>query len=419
MELHRNVKIRLMVVVLNMGGQSLIIPFMAIYLAKYYGAALAGILFFITVFGSIVSSLCGGYYADRFGRKNIIVFGSVVQLLSALILSAGNFPGHVFPISAFLSMLLLNISAGIQFPALEAVVIDNTSDEERKKIYSIIYWLNNFALAVGTLFGAFLHEKHFFTLTLIMSAINFIMFLLLAVFLKETTAILPENKRNLTSPIKNIMSSYKLVFQNRIFLKYIVAGMLTLGLEKQLGKFVSVRLEEGFQPESFFGSSIDGVELFGILKTENSVLAVIFTLFIFGLIAKYKLSDHKQLNIGIVLFTCGFMVMAVSNSMWMLIGFMFVLSIGEILMSPVKNVLLAEIAEGNNRSKYMAANMLNMRGAALLGAIGLSVASVLSSWGMAILYGLMGAVSIYLFNVIYKHQHQANAEKDSMNRMVK
>ncbi|HET7628949.1 MAG TPA: MFS transporter [Bacillales bacterium] len=419
MELHRNVKIRMVIAFLNMGGQCLIFPFLAIYFAKYYGAALAGALFFLPVFASMVASLSGGYYADKFGRKNIIVFGSVLQLLSALLLTAGNVPGHVIPIFAFLSLLFLNISVGLQFPPLEALVIDSTSFEQRKKVYGILYWLNNFAMAAGTLLGAFFHDTHFFQLTIIMSSINLSMFVLLAFFLTETKSVLPENKTNLTSPLKNIWGSYKLVFQNFTFLKYMIAGILTLGLEKQLGKYISVRLQGEFQPVHVFSSTIDGVKLFGILMTENSVLAVVFTLLITGMIARRKMSDKRQISIGIFLFASGFVVLAVSNSIWVLAGFMFILTIGEIMMSPVKQMLLSEIAEGSDRSKYLAANMLNSRGAAMLGAIGLSAASFMSSFGMAVIYGLMGATAIFFFRSIYKERRNFQRQKTPLKQFVK
>ncbi|HEU5140640.1 MAG TPA: MFS transporter [Bacillales bacterium] len=416
MKLHRNVKIRLVFSFLQLGGSSLVIPFLAIYFAEHFGAGIAGVLFIVTVFGSIIFSFYGGYYSDRFGRKNILVFASLLRFLSILILVAGNIPGHEIPILAFVSLLFVNISVGFQMPPLEATVVDVTTSEVRKKVYNLSYWLANFSSIFGILLGAFLYEDYFFELSICAATVNLIMFLLMKFFLVETK---PASKQKppvkpAKFPLKNMFSSYGLVFKDSLFLKFVAAGLLTLGLEKQLGKFIAVRLEEDFEPVTVFGQSIQGVEVFGILNTENSILIVLFTLVIARLIKKFDLSDRMQLYIGTLLFAGGFAVLAFASNLWVLMAFTFLLSVGEIMYVPVKRLLLSEIAPNESRSRYMAANTLHTRGASVLGGLGLSVGFLLHSWGMAIVYALMGAVSIYLFKRIYDQKREVHQEKNDV-----
>ncbi|HEX6922579.1 MAG TPA: MFS transporter [Bacillales bacterium] len=401
---------------MQLGGSSLVIPFLAIYFAEHFGAAIAGILFIISVLGSIVFSFYGGYYADKFGRKNILVFASLLRFLSIVILVVGNIPGHEIPILAFVSLLFVNIAVGFQMPPLEATVVDVTSQEVRKKVYNLSYWLANFSSIFGILLGAFLYKDYFFELSICAATINLIMFLLMKFFLVETSPV-DIKKASVKAPkfpLKKMFGSYGLVFRDSMFLKFIVAGLLTLGLEKQLGKFIAVRLEEDFEPVTVFGQSIEGVEVFGILNTENSILIVLFTLVIARLIKKFEVSDRMQLYIGTLLFSGGFAILAFASNLWVLMGFTFLLSVGEIMYVPVKRLLLSEIAPDDSRSQYMAANTLHTRGASILGGLGLSIGFLLNSWGMAVVYALMGAVAIYLFKRIYQQKREIDQEKDEV-----
>ncbi|HET7578671.1 MAG TPA: MFS transporter [Bacillales bacterium] len=415
MDLHRNVKIRLLIVVLQMSSSSMIIPFMAIYFAKYYGSLIAGLILIVTVLGSIVSSLFGGYCSDKFGRKNILVFGTALRFLSLLLMASANIPGSEIPILSAIALLAINISVGLQFPPLEAMVIDVTAPEIRKKVYTLLYWLNNCALVIGVFLGAFLHKKYFFLLILCTAAVNLLIFIMVR-FLIVETATLSEKKTRLKSPLKSIASSYSLVFKDRTFLKFILAVLMTMGLEKQLSKYVSVHLGTHFHTTSVWGWPINGVEMFGILRIENAVAVVLLALGIGYVLSKLKWANTKQLYIGLALFTCGYVVLAFSIHLWVLVAFMFILTVGEMMFIPVKNVLLADIATEESRSQYMAANGLSMRAGSLLSAVWLSLSPLLHTVGMAILYGLMGAAAIWLYAAIFRERRQMQeAENNSIS----
>ena len=52
---------------------------------------------------TFVAGILAGFFADRNGRKPVMVFGTVIQLLGALLAIASNLPGHVNPWSTFIA----------------------------------------------------------------------------------------------------------------------------------------------------------------------------------------------------------------------------------------------------------------------------------------------------------------------------
>lgn len=413
MKYHINVKLRLLIVMLQMGSTCMIIPFMAIYFADHFGVAMAGIMMIVVILGSVLSGLFSGYFSDKYWRKNILVFSFFFQFLTVASMAAGNIPGHEMPILAFIGVLFFDVSAGLQVPPMEAMIIDVTTPDTRRSLYSLLYWLNNLAVILGTLLGAFLHKQHFFMLTVITASVIFLLYLLVQFFIVETNT-LTKKKKYLSSPLKEAINSYRFVFTNRTFLKFALAMLMILGIEMQLPKYISVRLSHQFQSLSLIGIKINGVEMFGVLKIENAIVIVLVTLFVNKILSKFKVPDHKRLYFGVALFALGFFILGFSNNFWILLLFMGVLSVGEVIYAPVESTLLAEIADEENRSKYMAANALSMRLGSMLSAFWLTLSAYLNSWGMSLTYGLMGIVAILMFYMIYQERFQKIKKEDAV-----
>lgn len=53
----------------------------------------------------------------------------------------------------YFAMAINSIASGISGPAGEALIVDSSSSEERKYIYTIDYWLWNLSLLAGSVIG--------------------------------------------------------------------------------------------------------------------------------------------------------------------------------------------------------------------------------------------------------------------------
>ncbi|WP_018132432.1 MFS transporter [Effusibacillus pohliae] len=408
-DLHINIKTRLIVSFFQRASQSMVFPFMSIYFADHFGPTIAGLLMLATVIAGLLSSFFGGYYADVKGRKKVLVVSELIRFVSLLFLAVVNSDWIHIPIITFFLFLINIILISISTPANEALIIDVSTTETRKYVYSISYWVTNFSLAIGAMFGSFFYKSNFFQLVIIMALSSLLSCIIIHKFVTDTFRLKgPVEKVS----IVNIFRSYKTVFRNRLFMKYFLIGVLMLGVEMQLGNYISVRLAKEFGTQSIpevsvFIGNIDGIKMFGIIRTVNTVLVVLLA----SVVARisHYISDRISFYLGVLLFVSGYAVLAISNDVWILLLAALVFTLGELIYVPVFQAMFAEIIPVDARSKYSAVNKLNVRGGMILGSLGITVGVLFPSWFMALLYMVIGFVSIYVYrNLLHYFQDQQN-----------
>jgi MFS transporter, DHA1 family, multidrug resistance protein B len=411
-DLHINIKVRIIVLLFQNVTSNMILPFMSIYYAHHFGGEVTGIIMMITVLGSILSSFYGGYYADILGRRTMLIKSEQIRFISFILMAMVNSPWMTSPVLTVLFLVIINICFGISTPARESMIIDVSTPEVRKFVYTITYWTNNFALALGTLLGAFFYDKYFFQLLCCTALATLTTYIIMYIYIEETKPIskvqIPNDSK--FSLIK-ILNSYKNVMRDKLFLKYFIASLLTLGLELQLTYYISIRLANEFGTQklldiSDYNVTVNGVEMFGILRTENTILVIVLAAFV----AKFtnKLSQRFLIYLGVSLFTIGYMVIGVSNNGWLLLIATFVFTIGELIYVPIKKVLLADIAKEETRSQYMAVNSLTFRGGLILGSLGITIGALIPSWSMSLIFFLMGLISVIIFLSVIRELKKSN-----------
>ena len=75
-----------------------------------------------------------------------------------------------------------------------------------------------------------------------------------------------------------------------------------------------------------------------------------------------------------------------SNNFYTLVSAVFIASIGEVFIIPLSKTMLAELSTQELRGTYMALNGFIYRGTALLGALGVMLASTFSPYQLACLW---------------------------------
>ncbi|MGE5462736.1 MAG: MFS transporter, partial [Syntrophothermus sp.] len=68
-------------------GSTLLFPFFALYITQKFGVGMtqAGVLLGMSSLFGLIGSMLGGALTDRFGRRNLILFGLVFSALSSLL----------------------------------------------------------------------------------------------------------------------------------------------------------------------------------------------------------------------------------------------------------------------------------------------------------------------------------------------
>ncbi|MGY2611787.1 MDR family MFS transporter [Bacillus pretiosus] len=396
--MHRNIKIRIITSFLTRTVSTMIFPFMAIYFSIKLGSAIAGALLLINVIASLIIGLYGGYVGDRLGRKKVMIIGQSIQVISIACMGVANSDYVDSPWLTFIFMLVNSLGSGLMNPATEAMLIDVSTPENRKVMYSINYWAINLSIAIGAIFGGLLFENYRLQLFIVLTLVAIITLYVMAVYMEEVyVARKTVEKKNV---LKDMADSYKVVMKDRAFLIFCAASICTLSLEFQVNNYLGVRLQKEFETVNFlFGNGVSfdltGIRMLSWISAENTILVVLCSALLIKMLKSFN--DLKILYVGLFIYTIGFTILGTSNSLWILLIAGLFQTVGEMMYVPVRQSIMADMVPNEARGSYMAINGMVFQVAKMNGALGVMLGSFIASWGMSVLYFIVGMSSILLF----------------------
>ncbi|MER2124268.1 MAG: MFS transporter [Exiguobacterium indicum] len=382
-EIPKPIKVRLITSFFNRAVSFSIMPFMALLFVRAFNEVIAGAFLIAMVFVSFITNLLGGYLADRFSRKRLLVTTSALTALTFITMT----------ISLTFDWMLLfmviyavfSVTSNLGRPAMSAIIIDATTKENRQAVYALDYWLINLSIAIGTALGGWLYVSNQLLLFGILSFTSSVLPIAYYLFLDDTPRTWQRQK--LRGVLTDIFTSYQLAWRDRPFVKVVFGSMCILAAEFSMGSYVAVRLADSFEPLSFAGWSINGVRMMSIINIENTLLVVTLT-FIVQRLAK-RLSPRRTLAAGLMLYTIGYVVVTSANSMTALMVFIFIATIGELLYSPVLNTQKANMMPADQRGAYSAFAGTSFAGADLLSRSTILVGTFLIPSMMSVYIGLI------------------------------
>jgi DHA1 family multidrug resistance protein-like MFS transporter len=190
------------------------------FLPKFYevlGASIitVGLLFSLERVFEGFSNVFGGYFADRYGRKKIIIFGSFIGNISILILFLVTNWLWLIP-----AIVFFWITVGVQSPTIAALINESISKKRRASAFSILSVTGLIPAILTVFLGGLLIEKigllNGIRISLLISfIIGIASTLVYILFLKETLKfpkkIRIKIKRELSRKIWYFMISYGLL----------------------------------------------------------------------------------------------------------------------------------------------------------------------------------------------------------------
>src|SRR5512147_319941 len=102
-------------------GGTLLFPFFALYITQKFGVGMtqAGILLGMSSLFGLVGSMFGGALTDKFGRKQLILFGLVFSAISTLGFGLVTQISILYPL-----VMVVGLLSNISHPAHEAMMAD-------------------------------------------------------------------------------------------------------------------------------------------------------------------------------------------------------------------------------------------------------------------------------------------------------
>ena len=332
-----------LIVFIDRLGGFMLYPFFALYLTQRYGIGMStvGIIFGIFSISGMIGSALGGAIADRMGRRTVIIVSLLLSSFSALGMGFAPTLG-IFVLVSVLVGTLANIGG----PAHEAVVADLLPPNKRAEGYGIIRVVFNLAVIIAPPIAGLLISRSYLTLFLTDAIISVISAAIVFFALPETKPQAKEHTRPET--MKQTFAGYKRVFRDTPFLAFIgVTVMMTLvymNMNSTLG--VYLRDEHAITAAQY-----------GWLLSINAIIVVLFQFTVTRRLEKYK--PLLMMAAGSILYAIGFAMYGFVPTYALFVAAMIVITIGEMVVSPFQQSIVAGFAPEQMRGRYMAVSGLS------------------------------------------------------------
>lgn len=415
----RNLKIRLIGEFFVGATFWMFFPFMTLYFSESLGKSLTGLLLVCSQALSVVTNLFGGYCADQFGRKRMMVISAFSQSIVGIFFALTCSPWFKSPLLAFVCFALLGALGSFYSPASQAMIADVVPENERTSVFAVFYTVNNLTVVIGPIVGSLFFDHHRFELFL---ASAFALAILGFVSQKWISETAPSLQPGAVSAIKaeahwydvaaDQIKSYGVIVRDKIFFLFIFAGILLSQTYMQLDLLIPVYVKEivkkfitiSWLPHIDF--TIGGVHfyipptielsannVFGAVIAENGLIVILFTLVVTRIIRHF--SEKYIFMWSALLYALSMIYIAFTTGYLGFFVAMFIFTIAEIMTAGVQMDFIARIAPEELRGQYYAASglrwtvgrllaPLSIMGSQLLGFrftfLSVSVLAALSAW---------------------------------------
>lgn len=321
-------------------GGALLFPFIALYITQRFGVGMTGVGYIFTLhtaamfFGNIVS----GALTDRFGRKNMLLAGIILSGTSSLLM--GFIPSYeVFLVFSVIMGLVGNIGG----PAVNAMMADILPEEKRAQGFSILRVAVNLSVSFGPAIGGLLADYSFMILFVTDFVISMITAYIVYRKIPETKPEKDPGKDQKEESIIKTMGGYGLVLKDAVFMVIVILSILTNVVYMQMNSTLSVFLRDmhGISPQGY-----------GYIISLNALMVVVMQFWITRKISSYR--PMFLMFVGNILYAIGFAMYGFVDLYWLFLLAMVIITVGEMVSSPIMQSIVAKFAPEDMRGRYMA-----------------------------------------------------------------
>lgn len=338
----------------------------------------------------IFGSLFGGFLSDRLGRRVTMLVGAFMQ--------TGMFALFALSISDwfdYFAYIGISLGGAIYNPASSAMVADLTPEKDRRKVFATFITAINIGAVFGPLLGSIFFFHYRSELLWTCTIVTLLYFISIYFIIRETKPNHSVKKSVEQNSLKSIFidqsKNYRVIFYDKVFGTYILAGVFVTIAFKQLNLYLAVYVKEHVPAQIIFlwkGWSIElsSMEVFGWMMGLNGLMFVLCVLPITKWFEHW--SDRDTLVLSSFIFGFGMFLVGFTSNVWFLLLFTMIFTIGEILNAPASSSFVSKYAPKEARGQYMGASNLQYS----VGKFVAPLAVIISTWIPSI--GVFGFIFI-------------------------
>ena len=365
-------------------GRTILNPFLMLYATKKFevGMTEIGVLFGLMSVANTAGGMLGGALTDRLGRKWMVVFGILVSGLSSLAMGAASTFELFFAIVIFVGLF-----ASVGGPAHGAMVADILPEEKRTGGFGIFRVVANLSWVMGPVIGGLLATRSYMPLFVCDAVASTITAGIVVLAIRETMPTQREGEPKQT--MAQTFAGYWTVLKDTTFVLFIGACILMTLVYLQLYTTLGVYLRDthGLAEQAY-----------GYLMSMNATAVVLLQVPIARRIERYR--PMMMMALGTFLYAIGFAMYGIFSSYIPFAVAMFIITVGEMVVMPTAQALVAKIAPEDMRGRYMAVFgftwLIPQAVGTLLAGLVMDNADPRWVWYGAGLLGLVGAAAFVL-----------------------
>ncbi|GKS12701.1 multidrug resistance protein [Paenibacillus chitinolyticus] len=373
-------------------------PFITLFFSEAFGKSVASVLMAVPPIFSLAGGLFGGFLSDRLGRRPAMLLGAFMQASMFAVFALSS--SHWLDYFAYIG---IGLGGAIYNPASSAMVADVTPPKDRRMVYATFVTGRNIGAVFGPALGSVFFFQYRHELLWTCTAVTLMYSLAILLMIKETlpaAAVAARQGMRLSGILKEQVSSYGVIFRDRLFALYIAAGILVTIAFMQLDMYLAVYVTEYVPAQELLATrdwsfSLSSSQAFGLILGLNGLLFVLGVMPVTKWFEEWP--ERNVLILSSLLFGAGMFLFGFTTQIWLLLIFTVIFTVGEISRSPVTESFISKYAPDHARGQYMGASGLQFS----VGRLFAPVTVLLSTWfPPLVVFGFIFLVTI-LSSLLY------------------
>jgi MFS family permease len=319
-------------------GNTMVFPFFALYVTQKFhvGMTQAGVLLGIYSLGRLIGGWFGGALTDEFGRRKLILFGLVFSAISSILFGTTTNLTLMYPISVMVGLI-----GSLSGPAQVAILADILPETKRSEGFGILRVVNNMDWFIGPTIAGFVASRSFLALFISDAVLSCLVALIVYRFVKESKPKTSEAHQEQT--VAQSMGGYGVVFRDLPFVAFVLSSILMMIVYLQLYGSLSVYLRDHYAvtPQGY-----------GLLMATSAVTVIFFQIW-----TTKRIKDRppfQMMALGAVFYAIGFTSFGIVGNLSLFALNVVIITVGEMIVEPTSQVLVASFAPEDKRGRYMA-----------------------------------------------------------------